>query len=69
METYLTESELDQLTEIQINLPDAELDTAIAELRPEALMALLRQSLVMAAKQTDIAKRAKSALRAQGIVL
>ncbi len=61
--------ELDQLTEIQFNLPDAEIDAAIAELPPEALMELRWQCLVMAAKQTDIAKRAKSALRTRGIAL
>lgn len=53
----LTTRELDDINDIQFNLSAAELDSALGALRRDALIALQRDCLACAARQTDIAGR------------
>jgi hypothetical protein len=64
----LTIDELDSITEIQFNVPDAEIEAAIAELRPEALLTLRRECLATAAKQSNLAARVKRHMQARGLL-
>jgi hypothetical protein len=61
----LSTRELDDLTEIQLNISlenETELDEAINELRPEALIALREDCLVCIARQHAIIARVERRL-------
>jgi hypothetical protein len=58
----LTIDELDLITEIQHNRLEHELDAAIAELRPEALIELRKECQVSAARQNQIVTRVERRL-------
>jgi hypothetical protein len=58
----LTTREYDALTEIQYNLDVLELDEAISQLRPEALIALRDQCVDCIDRQRDILARVQNRL-------
>jgi hypothetical protein len=53
----LTTHQLDEITEIQHNLNDFELDEAIGQLRPEGLLELRQDCLASIDRQTGILAR------------
>lgn len=59
----LTNSDYDQICEIQLNIRDsAQIDKAIAELRPEVLLGLREGCLTLIDRQSDIIARVERRL-------